>query len=214
MGVDLRELILAQETTIADRWVVAFGKKPSPQAAQGTQGREECLTVTLPDVPAPRVDRKPLLAQSVCGVLMGSPVSPVKKGLFITMGVVLAPFLLVGLVLLAAGDWRTVGATASGDQVLVSSVTPQKHGLRTAWVRVEYKEPIKLTQGGPFVELRARVRFNCASGSAVANSEWFYSRDRGGKLVVSKKTHRDDQSGQVAEGDFAEMAREFVCKQK
>jgi hypothetical protein len=64
------------------------------------------------------------------------------------------------------------------------------------------------------VELRARVRFNCTSGSAVSNSEWFYSRDRGGKLVVSKKTRRDDQFGQVAEGDFGGIAREFVCRQK
>jgi len=145
---------------------------------------------------------------------MGLPVSPVKKGLFILFAVVLAPVLLVGLVLLAAGDWRTVGATASGDRVLVSSVTPQKNGLRTAWVRVEYKEPIKLPQGGPFVELRARVRFNCASGGVVANSEWFYSRDRSGKLVVSKKMRHDDQFGQVAEGGFGDMARDFVCKQK
>ena len=145
---------------------------------------------------------------------MPLPAFPIKKGIFIFVAVVLAPVLLVGLVALAAGDWRHIGATAGGDQVLVSSVTVKKNGLRTAWVRVEYKEPIKLAQGGPFVELRARVRFNCASGSAVANSVWFYSRDRGGKLVVSKKTHRDDQFGQVAEGDFAEMAREFVCKQK
>jgi len=148
---------------------------------------------------------------------MGVPTSPVKKGLFIMVAVVLAPVLLVGIVALAAGDWREIGATAGGDQVLVSSVTAQKNGSRTAWVRVEYKEPTKLPQGGPFVELRARVRFNCTSGSAVpsivANSEWFYSRDHG-KLVVSKKTRRDDQFGQVAEGDFGGMAREFVCRQK
>jgi hypothetical protein len=137
-----------------------------------------------------------------------------KRGLFIMVAVVLAPVLLVGLVALAAADWRTVGSTAGGDQVLVSSVTTQKNGLRTAWVRVEYKEPTKLPQGGPFVELRARVRFNCASGSAVPNSEWFYSRDRGGQLVVSKKTRHDDQFGQMAEGDFGAIAREFVCKQK
>src|SRR5580658_7408492 len=98
---------------------------------------------------------------------MGLPPSPMKRGLFIMVAVVLAPVLLVGLVALAAGEWKTVGATAGGDQVLISSVTSQKNGLRTAWVRVEYKEPIKLPQGGPFVELRARVRFNCASGSAV-----------------------------------------------
>jgi hypothetical protein len=149
---------------------------------------------------------------------MGLPPSQMKKGLFIIVAVGLAPVLLVGVVARAAGDWREIGATAGGDQVLVSSVTAQKNGLRTAWVRVEYKEPTKLPQGGPFVELRARVRFNCASDSAVPsvvrNSEWFYSRDRGGKLVVSKKTGRDDQFGQVAEGDFGEIAREFVCKQK
>jgi hypothetical protein len=137
-----------------------------------------------------------------------------KKGLFVLFAVVLAPVLLVGLVALAAGDWRQVGATAGGDQVLISSITAQKNGLRTAWVRVEYKEPTELPQGGPFVELRARVHFNCASGSAVPNSEWFYSRDHGGKLVVSKKTRRDDQFGQLAEGDFGEIARDFVCKQK
>jgi hypothetical protein len=138
-----------------------------------------------------------------------------KKGLFIMIAVVLA-VLLVGIVALAAGDWREIGATAGGDQVLVSSVTAQKNGLRTAWIRVEYKEPTKLPQGGPFVELRARVRFNCTGGalpSVVANSEWFYSRDHG-KLVVSKKTRHDDQFGQVVEGDFGEMARDFVCKQR
>jgi hypothetical protein len=160
------------------------------------------------------VDRNQFLAQSVCGVLIPSTPSPMKKSLFIIVAVVLAPVLLVGLVALAAGDWQQVGATVGGDQVLVSSVTAQKNGLRSAWIRIEYKEPTKLPQGGPFVELRARVRFNCSSGSAVTNSEWFYSRDRGGKLVVSKKTHRDDQFGQVSEGDFGDLAREFVCKQK
>ena len=145
---------------------------------------------------------------------MSSSVTPFKKGLCIFMAVVLAPVVLVGLAAFAAGDWRQVGATAGGEQALVSSVTSQKNGLRTAWVRVQYKEPVKLSQGGPFVELRARVRFNCASGGAVANSEWLYSRDRSGKLVVSKKTHHDDQFGQSAEGDFGELAREFVCKQK
>jgi hypothetical protein len=139
--------------------------------------------------------------------------SPRKKGLFVAVAVVLAPVVFVGLVARAAGEWRQVGATAGGDRVLVSSVTTQKNSQRTAWIRVEFKEPTKLPQGGPFVELRARVRFNCSSGSAVPNSEWFYSRDHGGKLVVSKKARRDDQFGQVSEGGFGDLAREFVCKQ-
>lgn len=145
---------------------------------------------------------------------MGVAPSPVKKGVLIAVAVVLAPILLVGVVALASGEWQTIGATASGDQVLVSAVTPRKNGLRSAWVRVEYKEPVKLPQGGPFVELRARVKFNCNAGSAVANWEWFYSRDHGGKPVVSKKMRHDDQFGQMAEGGFGDMAREFVCKQK
>jgi hypothetical protein len=145
---------------------------------------------------------------------MPSSLSPIKKGLFILAVVVLAPVVLVGVVALAANDWRQIGATAAGDQVLVSAVSARKNGLRTAWVRVEYKEPTTLPQGGPFVELRARVRFDCSNGSAVPNSEWFYSRDHGGKLVVSKKTRRDDQFGQPAEGGFVDLARTFVCGQR
>jgi hypothetical protein len=137
-----------------------------------------------------------------------------KKTFVVLVVVVLAPVLFVGLVAKAAGDWRLIGATANGDEVLVSTISPQKNGWRTAWVRVEYKEPIKNSQGGQFEELRARVRFDCANGSAAPSSEWFYSRDRGGKLVVSKKTRRDDQFGSAAEGGFGEMARDFVCQQK
>ena len=137
-----------------------------------------------------------------------------KKGPLILIAVVLAPVLLAGIVALAANEWRQIGSTPAGDQILISSVRSQKNGTRTAWVRVEYKEPTKLPQGGPYVELRARVRFNCSSGSAVPNSEWFYSRDRNGKLVVSKKTRYDDQFGQSAEGDFGGLARDFVCKQR
>jgi hypothetical protein len=137
-----------------------------------------------------------------------------KKGLLILIAVMLAPILLVGLVALAAGDWRQIGSTEAGDTVFVSSVRVQKHNLRTAWVRIEYKEPAQLPQGGPFVELRARVRFNCASGTATPNSEWFYSRGRDGRLVVSKKAAHDEQFGSPSEGNFGEMATTYVCQQK
>jgi hypothetical protein len=135
-----------------------------------------------------------------------------KKRLFVVAAIMLAPLLLV--VAFAAGDWRQIGSTAAGDQVSVSIVSTKKAGSRSAWVRVQYKEPTKLPQGGPFVELRARVRFNCATGSTITNPEWFYSSDRSGKLVVSKKMRRDDQFGQESEGNFGEMARQFVCAQK
>jgi len=130
------------------------------------------------------------------------------------MAVLLALVLLVSVVAFAAGDWRPVGETARGDKVSVSSLRLLKKNQRTAWVRVEYKEPVKLAQGGPFVELRARVRFSCASGAMAPTAVWFYSRDRSGRLVVNKKATHDDQFGRDAEGGFGEMASKYVCQSK
>lgn len=136
-----------------------------------------------------------------------------KKALLILCAVVLAPVLVVSLVLLAAGDWRTIGQTEAGDRVSVSSVRVLKHSQRVALVRVEFKDPTELPQGGPFVEMRARVRFNCATGVASPTSEWFYTRDRSGRFVVSKKASRDDDFGTAREGGFADIVSKSVCGQ-
>lgn len=113
----------------------------------------------------------------------------------------------------AAGDWHTIGQTESGDTVSVSSVRVLKNNQRVALVRVEYKEPAHLP-GGPFVEMRARVRFNCSNGTASPTSEWFYTRDHSGRFVVSKKASHDDQFGKAPEGGFAELVSKNVCEQK
>ena len=134
-----------------------------------------------------------------------------KKALLIT-AVVLAPVLAVSL-LLAAGDWRTIGQTEAGDKVSIGGVRILKDNQRSALVRVEYKEPTKLPQGGPFVEMRARVRFNCSTGATTPSSLWFYARDHSGRDVVSKKTTHDDQFGSAAEGGFAELVSKNVCSQ-
>lgn len=136
-----------------------------------------------------------------------------KKAFFILAAVVLAPVLVMSLVLLAAADWRPIGQTEAGDKISVSSVRILKNNQRVALVRVEYKEPAKLPQGGPFVEMRARVRFNCASGTAAPTTEWLYSRDRSGRYVVSKKTAHDDEFGKNPEGDFIAMVSKSVCGQ-
>jgi hypothetical protein len=135
-----------------------------------------------------------------------------KKALIVLAAIVLAP-LLVGLVVRAAGDWRSIGQTEAGDKVSVSSVRVLKNNQRLALVRVEYKDPAELPQGGPFVEMRARVRFNCSSGVAAPTTEWFYSRDHSGRFVVSKKATRDDGFGMNPEGGFADMVSKNVCGQ-
>src|SRR5580704_7555855 len=136
-----------------------------------------------------------------------------KKSLLIFAAVVLAPMLLVSLVLLAASDWRSVGETEAGDKVSVSSVRVLKNNQRSALVRVEYKDPAHLPQGGPFVEMRARVRINCASGAANPTTEWFYTRDHSGRFVVSKKANHDDQFGKSPEGGFGELVSKNVCNE-
>lgn len=137
-----------------------------------------------------------------------------KKALCTLAVVILAPVLVVSLVAFAAGDWRSVGETGVGDKVYVSSVRVLKKNQRTAWVRVEYKEPANLEQGGPFVEMRARVRFNCATGTTIPTTVWFYSRDHSGKAVVSKKAKHDDQFGKDSESGFGALASQSVCSEK
>lgn len=134
-----------------------------------------------------------------------------KKALLIFAAVVLAPVLVVSLTVLAAGDWRPIGQTGAGDKVSVSSVHLLKGNQRVALVRVEYKEPAELPQGGPFVEMRARVRFNCTSGMATPTSEWFYTRDRSGRFVVTKKASHDSNFGNGAEGAFGDLVSKNVC---
>jgi hypothetical protein len=134
------------------------------------------------------------------------------KKAFIIIAVVLTPILAVSL-LLAAGDWRVIGQTEAGDQVSIGAVRVLKNNQRSALVRVEYKQPTKLPQGGPFIEMRARVRFNCATGTATPSSLWYYTRDHSGRDVVSKKATHDDQFGRAAEGGFAELVSKNVCSQ-
>jgi len=136
-----------------------------------------------------------------------------KKALLILVAVVLAPVLVLGLAAVAAGEWHIIGQTGTGDTVSVSSVRVLKKNQRVALVRVEYKDPAHLPQGGPFVEMRARVRFNCASGTATPTSEWFYTRDRSGRDVVSKKSFHDNEFGQNPEGGFADLVSKSVCSQ-
>ena len=136
-----------------------------------------------------------------------------KKLLIVLAAVILAPVLVVSLVVLAAGDWRAIGLTEAGDKVSVSSIRVLKNNQRLALVRVEFKQPAELPQGGPFVEMRARVRFNCDSGAAVPTTEWFYSRDRSGRFVVSKKATHDDEFGKNPEGGFVALVSKSVCSQ-
>jgi hypothetical protein len=138
--------------------------------------------------------------------------SALKRILIVLVVVVMAPVLLVSLAIVGSGDWRTIGQTESGDRVFVSKVRVLKNNQRMALVRVQFKQPTELPQGGPFTELRASVRFNCANGSAIPTGEWFYTRDPKGRPVVTKIA-RDDDFGQAPEGGFGNLVSKSVCSQ-
>ena len=158
-----------------------------------------------------RIDRIVLMPQSrACKFVLGK--FALKKALLI-IAVALATVLMVTFVR-AAGEWRAIGQTEAGDKIFVSSVRVLKNNQRSALVRVEYKEPAQFPQGGPFVEMRARVHFNCANGDASPTTVWFYTRDHSGRFVVSKKANRDEQFGKAAEGGFGDLVHKDVCSQK
>jgi hypothetical protein len=125
----------------------------------------------------------------------------------------LAPLAIVSLALRATSEWQTIGQTRNGDTVAISSVRVLKNNLRVALVRIDYKSPAQVSPGQSFVQLRARVHFNCATGAEIPTTEWFYTRDRGGRLVVTRKTKHDSEFGQSAEGGFAELVSHYVCSQ-
>jgi hypothetical protein len=135
-----------------------------------------------------------------------------KKTFVIVIAAVVVPILIVTLVM-AAGEWRPIGDTATGDRVFIGAVRVLKKNQRSALVRVQYKEPTHLPHGGPFVEMRARVRINCTNGQITPTSEWFYTRDRSGRIVVSRKLTHDDQFGKPNEGGLVEMVSKNACAQ-
>lgn len=139
--------------------------------------------------------------------------TPVKRAILIAAAVVLAPLAIVSLALRATSEWQTIGQTQNGDTVAISSVRVQKKNLRVALVRVDYKNPAQVAGGPPFVQLRARVHFNCATGAATPTTVWFYTRDRSGRFVVTRKATHDNGFGQAAEGGFAAMLTNSVCSQ-
>jgi hypothetical protein len=137
--------------------------------------------------------------------------SGLKRTIVIAAVVVLAPLTVVSLALRATSEWQAIGQTQNGDTVAISSVRVLKKNLRVALVRVDYKHPAQFAQGPPFLELRARVHFNCATGAEIPTTEWFYTRDRGGRFVVTRKAKHDSQFGQAAEGGFAGLLSKSVC---
>jgi hypothetical protein len=138
---------------------------------------------------------------------------PVKRAVLIAAVIALAPLAIVSLALRATSEWQTIGRTQDGDEVAISSVRVPKPNLRVALVRIDYKRPAQLPQGPPFLELRARVHFNCATGAEIPTTEWFYSRDRNGRFVVTRKATHDTGFGQAAEGGFAQLLSQNVCRQ-
>ena len=185
--------------------------KPTPiRVAAPTRPPKITRACLNQETPA-TIDRIAVLPQSVCCKLRQT--RNLKKIALIVALVILAPILVMSLSLLAAGEWQTIGQTKGGDTVSISSLRVLKRNQRVALIRVDYKEPPAIAGGGPFLEMRARVHFNCSAGTAVSTTEWFYTRDRSGRFVVGKKVFHAGQFGNAPEGGFANLVSQSVCGQ-
>ena len=134
-----------------------------------------------------------------------------QRALLIPAVIIAIAVLLISVMAVASGQWHSIGQTESGAKVSVSSVRSLKNQQRTALVRVQYPQPAQLPQGGPFIEMRARARFDCSNGTVSPSSEWFYTRERSGRSLVSKKVNQDSAFGQAPEGGFAALITKSVC---
>ena len=110
--------------------------------------------------------------------------------------------------MLAAADWKQAGVTSQGNRVFVSDV---KGGgdKRSAWIRIEYKEPLK-TADGVVKSSRAKVKVNCADMTAAAEETIMY-RDEAIDSIASRRKLKNEPFAKEPEGTFGDVAVRAIC---
>ena len=110
--------------------------------------------------------------------------------------------------LVAAEDWKEAGVTSQGNRVYVSDV---KGGgeMRSAWIRIVYKEPLK-TADGLVKSSRAKIRVNCKDSTAAAEETIMY-RDEGINQIASRKKLKNEPFIKEPAGGFGDLAVRAIC---
>jgi hypothetical protein len=109
---------------------------------------------------------------------------------------------------LLAADWREAGVTSQGNRVFVSDVKG-KGDMRSAWIRIAYKEPLK-TPDGMVKSSRAKVRVNCKDMTAAAEETIMYA-DEAINHVASRKKLANEPFAKEPGGSFGDVAVKAIC---
>jgi hypothetical protein len=113
-----------------------------------------------------------------------------------------------GALALWGADWREAGVTTQGNRVFVSDVKG-KGDMRSAWIRIAYKEPLK-TQDGLIKSSRAKVRVNCQERTAAAEETIMYT-DEAINHVASRKKLANEPFAKEPNGTFGDLAVRAIC---
>jgi len=110
-----------------------------------------------------------------------------------------------------AASWDPAGETAGDNQVFVDIESMRTAGnLRTAWVRVVYRQPI---QAGNVrvASMQALAHFDCGSGENAGLRVLLYEDAEGEKLALARE-EREVRFGQEPEGSVGRVAHIRVCR--
>jgi len=128
------------------------------------------------------------------------------------IAVVISAFILAASSLAAqAASWEPAGETAGDNEVFVDIESMRTAGnLRTAWVRVVYRQPIQA--GNVRVSsMQALAHFDCGSGENAGLRVLLYEDAEGEKLALARE-EREVRFGQEPEGSVGRVAHIRVCR--
>jgi hypothetical protein len=110
-----------------------------------------------------------------------------------------------------APAWEAAGETAGDNLVFVDIESMRTAGnLRTAWVRVVYRQPIQA--GNVRVSsMQALAHFDCGSGENAGLRVLLYEDTEGEKLALARE-EREVRFGQEPEGSVGRVAHIRVCR--
>jgi hypothetical protein len=115
---------------------------------------------------------------------------------------------VVPVMMCAAAEWKEVGVTSQGNRVFVSDVKG-RGDMRSAWIRIEYKQPMK-TADGVIKSSRAKIRVNCKDMTTAAEETITY-RDEAMNQIGSRKKLDDEKFVKEPAGGFGDLAVRAIC---
>jgi hypothetical protein len=112
---------------------------------------------------------------------------------------------------LVAADWKEAGVTSQGNRVYVSDVKG-KGDMRSAWLRIEYKSPMK-SANGMVKSSRAKLRVNCKDMTTAAEETIMYKDEAMNQIASQKKLNNEPFAKEPA-GGVGDLAVKAICAQR